>query len=105
MPIGPEPLRIGVSSIVKVTYCLARVGRHPCSSAPMVLTLSNRAGPAMRTRWPFVPGPRRGRCPRHRQRFGDPRDGQMLAQSPLLRAPGQIRLRLGCRGGVLARHL
>ena len=49
-----------------------------------------------------------GGVPRHRQPLGDPRDRQMLKhqrlQRPPDRRPGELRLRLGRRAGVLPPH-
>ena len=50
---GPVPSRIGVRSMITVTYLPPqRVWRHTCSSTPITATRSNRAGSAISTRRP-----------------------------------------------------
>ena len=50
---GPRPSRIGVRSMITVTYLSPlRVCRHTCSSTPTTATPSNRAGSLIRTRLP-----------------------------------------------------
>ena len=50
---GPVPLRIGVRSMITVTYLSPRrVCRQTCSSNPTVVTPSNRCGSSISTRWP-----------------------------------------------------
>ena len=80
---GPVPSRIGVRSMITVTYLSPRrVCRHTCSSTPITATPSNRAGSSIRTRLPSARTASLAVFHDTAEPFGDPGDGQVLTTMP-----------------------
>lgn len=104
---GPVPSRIGVRSMITVTYLSPRrVWRHTCSSTPMALTPSKRRRSGLAC---LRPGRRRWRCSARRRGLGDPSDAQVADRQGLQRpghsAVGELRARLRRTAGVLTPHV
>ena len=96
---GPVPARIGVRSMITVTYLSPRrVWRHTCSSTPTVVTPIEPGRVVDQDPSAFGQDGVVGGVPRHGQRFSDPGHGQVLHhkrnQRPPQRRLGQLRTRL-----------
>ena len=108
---GPVPSRIGVRSMITVTYLSPRrVWRQTCSSTPMTLTPSNRVGSSIRTRLPSARTASLAVFHATAEALGDPGDGQVLAPrspSSAHRSPRRDSFARGSAAGagVLAPHV
>ena len=88
-----------------------RVCRQTCSSTPITVTPSNRAGSSIRTRLPSARTASLAVFHDTAEALGDPGDGQVLAHDAFQRPPQpatrQLRPRLGrlrwCPGATRAR--
>lgn len=107
---GPVPARIGVRSMITVTYLSPRrVWRHTCSSTPTVVTPIEPGRVVDQDPSAFGQDGVVGGVPRHGQRLSDPGHAQVLHhnrnQRPPQRRPGQLRTRLSRPARVLTPHV
>ena len=109
---GPVPSRIGVRSMITVTYLSPRrVCRHTCSSTPMTRDAVEPVRVVDQDALALGQDGVVGGVPRDPEPFGDPGDGQVLDHDAFQRPPQpaarQLRPRLGrlgwCLGATRAR--
>ena len=108
---GPVPSRIGVRSMITVTYLSPRrVCRQTCSSTPMTLTPSNRCGSSISTRWPSARTASLAVFHDDPKALGDPGDRQVLTHDAPPAPTAARRGTASARGsaaaaGVLPPHM